>query len=198
MNEGKNVRSAITPSVNNGTGILDFAHSVMNMSCKAIVNGGFMISSNSTGGRTCGRKMFWRFFRKPKDSETLDPLPDFKLDLGQTGQGWTPLSGLSLKRDEFLGDDPYDVWTLTFEKHAFMMIFNPAGDDSAFQGVEQFATSRLVLALVRNPGEKEFEPPEGEVWSEQIEYLRGNMLPKLNDLLRRQKSEASPNLSNRP
>src|SRR5438105_3575966 len=113
--------------------------------------------------------MFWRFFRKPKDiAETLEPLPDLKLDIGERLPERKRLSGLSLKRNEFLGDDPYDVWTLTFEQHAFMMIFNTAEGDPAFQGPEQFSAQRLVLALVRNPGEKEFKPIEGQVWSRQI------------------------------
>lgn len=60
--------------------------------------------------------MVWRVFRKPKDtSQTLAPLPDLHLDIGQRVSERKALSGLILKRSEFLGDDPYDVWTLTFE-----------------------------------------------------------------------------------
>jgi len=141
--------------------------------------------------------MFWRFFRKPKDtSEISGLLPDLQLDIGERHREWKRLSALSLKRSEFLGDDPYDVWTLTFEQHAFMMIFKPAEDGPGLQGPEQFAAERLVLALVRNPGDKEFKPDEGQIWSRQIEHLRGSLLPKLNDWLRTEKMEYGAILSN--
>lgn len=76
-----------------------------------------------------------------------------------------------------------------------MLIFNPTEGDPALQGPEQFAAERLVLALVRNPGDREFKPDEEQAWSKQTEYLRETLLPKLNDWLRTEKMENGAILS---
>ncbi|CAN7258295.1 hypothetical protein LJR098_001062 [Rhizobium sp. LjRoot98] len=127
--------------------------------------------------------MFGKLFSKTTAvSHKAATLAGFQVNFGETVPEWERLTDVSIKRDADVGGDTLDVWTLTFEKHAFIMFFDQGEHNLMSQGEDMFSVLRLRAPFVRGPGEADFVPAEERWWHRQIDQIRETVLPGLNGL----------------
>ncbi|MGI0528014.1 hypothetical protein [Rhizobium giardinii] len=127
--------------------------------------------------------MFGKLFSKmTATSHKSQTLAEFQVNFGAMVPEWEQLKDLSIKRNADVGGDTLDVWTLTFEKHAFVMFFDQSEHNLISQGEEMFSVLRLRAPFVRGPGDKDFTPAEERFWFRQIDQIRERILPALNEM----------------
>ncbi len=94
---------------------------------------------------------------------------------------WERLKDLKIQRDTDISGDHLDVWTLIFEKHAMIMLYDQSEHNFMSEGEEPFSMLRLKAVFIKSPEMADFEQADYRFWLSQIDQVR-TILPALNDL----------------